>query len=885
MRPYRSRRCLRLLSKGVLSRTPLWILSMPVMAIAIVMVYAYFFLPPYWPKHFGAFDVHYLFGPTAFFMDTSIHNGEFALWNPLSFCGTPFAANPQTTVFYPFHLVRSLLTGNPTPWSSCVGIELVLVLHMLIAGAGSVALAREYRLSVGACFVTAVVYVFGPYSVVRAMEHWTIFAVTAWLPLLLLLVRRAVKAHTLKGKIYYACESGLVFGMCTLAGFPQATFYVALTVVLFSVIDGLVHVKRADFAEPRRVAKGAVKVAAVLAIMFGLGALVAAAMLLPAWEFSGLSSRLSTSGLPVGTAPQDLSFRHLFKCLVVYPGATTSEQGCRAAGIGALLLAVGALTHERRRTVALFGLVFLILTDCTLGPPFPFSRLVEWADYFQFSSPWRANIASSLPFAMLVGFGVDAVSVGMKSRFGNWARTCVLVAVGCISLGVLSRWLGADSYFPVSKTVLFVPIITLIAVSIAGWFKRPQFWRFELPMLVFAEIMIWNSYFVPYYMSRRLCHRSTSGFGEVREIWQDNYRGTYSRPNWTFFSLKPIINGYGALYIHRVRQTLCAPRNEGLYYRNLRDWEVVVENHRGNLFLKRSFWLARQYVKGPLPGKESLFPSATTVFLPDFDSSAIPEIDRSDLPASSVSENTTRIPVADKDTLASLVKPRRNGTGSWEIRLPAFNINRIHSTLYLRYTSDGTVDVYPYFWDSGLSRYEKGKRSRATNHGDAEHVLDIPLPDLNSVETTLVWKGRDQNLQFTEAYVLQDQSDEDRLIKIISRKANSVELVVNDLPDSRVLTFIDAAYPGWKAYVDSEPVPIHLANDAFKAIVVPPGTHHVEFIFRPRSVYAGVTVSCVTLLALMIVLLKSRPRNRSFHSTAVPVETETLSGPRAGTTP
>ena len=87
-------------------------------------------------------------------------------------------------------------------------------------------------------------------------------------------------------------------------------------------------------------------------------------------------------------------------------------------------------------------------------------------------------------------------------------------------------------------------------------------------------------------------------------------------------------------------------------------------------------------------------------------------------------------------------------------------------------------------------------------------------------------------------------------IRIVSRGANSVVVEVRELPGDRILTFIDAAYPGWHAYVDGERVPIMRANDAFKAVSVPPGTHVVEFAFRPSSVYAGMTISCVTLLAL-----------------------------------
>ena len=92
---------------------------------------------------------------------------------------------------------------------------------------------------------------------------------------------------------------------------------------------------------------------------------------------------------------------------------------------------------------------------------------------------------------------------------------------------------------------------------------------------------------------------------------------------------------------------------------------------------------------------------------------------------------------------------------------------------------------------------------------------------------------------------------------------NTVEVEVREVPDHRILTFIDAAYPGWRAYVDSERVPILLANDVFKAVVVPPGTHRVRFEFRPWRVYAGAAVSGpVFVLALMYLAVEGWARHR-----------------------
>ena len=122
----------------------------------------------------------------------------------------------------------------------------------------------------------------------------------------------------------------------------------------------------------------------------------------------------------------------------------------------------------------------------------------------------------------------------------------------------------------------------------------------------------------------------------------------------------------------------------------------------------------------------------------------------------------------------------------------------------------------------------------------------------------------EEAFRFKEAYVLYDTNDEDARITILRRRSNEVELKLIDLPEPRILTFLDANYPGWRAYVDGSPVPILLANDAFKAVVVPEGTHDVRFVYRCRSLYTGLGISTVTVLGigalfLAVTLRRKRP--------------------------
>jgi len=73
------------------------------------------------------------------------------------------------------------------------------------------------------------------------------------------------------------------------------------------------------------------------------------------------------------------------------------------------------------------------------------------------------------------------------------------------------------------------------------------------------------------------------------------------------------------------------------------------------------------------------------------------------------------------------------------------------------------------------------------------------------------------------------------------------------LDDAGYLLLSDAHYPGWRATVDGERVPICRANLLFRAVPLPPGEHKVVFTFRPRFQYVGMAISVVALAVLVML--------------------------------
>jgi hypothetical protein len=83
-------------------------------------------------------------------------------------------------------------------------------------------------------------------------------------------------------------------------------------------------------------------------------------------------------------------------------------------------------------------------------------------------------------------------------------------------------------------------------------------------------------------------------------------------------------------------------------------------------------------------------------------------------------------------------------------------------------------------------------------------------------------------------------------------RAYEDQRVVLDVRATRpaVLVLTDSYYPGWTATVDGRPARVLRADFLFRAVVVPPGEHVVEFAYRPLSFDAGLALSRLSAQAL-----------------------------------
>ncbi len=820
----------------------------------------------------GRYDVFRYYGPLSFFVDYSIHHGEFPLWNPLTYCGVPNAANPQAFLFYPPNFIRSCLNVSPTSYSTQAGWVVMMGLHLIFAAVCTYLLARAHRLSIGASLTAAAAFAFSALMVRRLCEYHLI-TTTGWLPLLLLLVKRALDEPRLRSKIFFAVGAGLALGVSILGGFLQVVNIMGVTVGAYAVLYRVLHPRNAGDPPGAAWWRLWLRDVVALSVLFILGVLVACVLLLPTAEYSMFTSRLKGVAVPLYSDLLRWTMLRFYEGFVLFAGTRYEAETLRGSGVAALLLAVAAFTQRSRwRDVALFAGIYVILFDCSLGPPLPIASIVSRLTPFSQSAYSRAYDFALLPLSLLAGLGVDAVTERLSALWSKLLRTAVIGLAAAATLIPLARWIGPGFYLPVSHMVLILPAVAAVAMIPGGWVRLPAAARIGLGVLmaglVFTETFSWNRHYIPYMIKRQFSDPPPLRNRELA-FPQDNNRDSDPIANRFLYSLRFAMNGVDPLHLATMREILSGPPRDRRYHRLVCDWEPTAESHRGNLFLKRSFWLARQWVRGPLPDKNTLFPAATTVFLEDADDLEVPEIARTSLSTESCSEATQKTPVTGAEVLYHHITAGRSFGKALAFELPMHVEGRktgpsgtLHSTLYYHYKSTCPVTVKTHFTETSSGRAQWGKHARVPATGDREGVIRVPLPDFANVQAavTVEMPRNGGSIQFTQIYVLSDDRDEDGLIQIRSRGANSADLDIGPLDGYRILTFLDAAYPGWQAYIDGKPVPILRANEVFKAVVVPPGTHHVRFAFCPKWVYVGGAISAASTLVACLVLWFLRPR-------------------------
>jgi hypothetical protein len=100
------------------------------------------------------------------------------------------------------------------------------------------------------------------------------------------------------------------------------------------------------------------------------------------------------------------------------------------------------------------------------------------------------------------------------------------------------------------------------------------------------------------------------------------------------------------------------------------------------------------------------------------------------------------------------------------------------------------------------------------------------------------------------------------LARILSYRPDRLE-IVTDSPGFRYLFLSEMFYPGWKAFINGRPTRILRGNYLFRVLEIPAGRHRVLLEFDPWAIKAGVGITLLTALTIIVIPVFLRLRRKA----------------------
>jgi len=244
----------------------------PLLYILLALV-AVFFLPYIFRGHILLLrDFFYYYYPDWIFYRECLMRAAIPLWTPYTGCGEPFLANTETAVLYLPTLLFLLL---PVSWGSL----LYLIVHFLLAAAGTYWLCRVWEISERGAFLASLSFVFSAAFIVR-VEFISALASLSWYPLII-----ALYAYWLiVRKRWIICVLGVFVAFQFYAGWPEAVLFTGMTLVIYALVAGFLC-----WRKEKQLAAALAPIGCLI-VVFITAALLAMAQALPQWELVSRSA-------------------------------------------------------------------------------------------------------------------------------------------------------------------------------------------------------------------------------------------------------------------------------------------------------------------------------------------------------------------------------------------------------------------------------------------------------------------------------------------------------------------------------------------------------------------------------------------------------------------
>lgn len=417
----------------------------------------------------------------ALFQSSEVAAGRLPFWSPGSYGGFPFAADTQAAVFYPLRWLTLLAT---LPWGlSVYALQLEALGHVWLAGVFTYCLAFDLTHRRAAALLAALAFALGGYLVSYPVQQLAILETIAWLPLVLLLMRRAFRSPA--RTVAWLAASAAVLGLSLLAGHPQTLLQISYLAAAYYFFQAWQARWRWTWA-------------------LGLGALyaiivvgVSAAAWLPALRYAAETTRVSADYAFVATG-----FPLLDYLQALVPGALTlwSPQYIGLAGLWFVVLAwVGraGASRESRAELAFWSLAALSAAWLSLGDSgilFELAyRVLPGLSLFRQQERWVGVFSFSLALAAAQGLTLWAQSGVAWARRAGVAVAAALGVAGLILAAAQSvaqaGWVAvwARQWGLLAGLLAAALLAPVLRIGRAG---RNAHWQNALPMAALVLLAV-----------------------------------------------------------------------------------------------------------------------------------------------------------------------------------------------------------------------------------------------------------------------------------------------------------------------------------------------------------------------------------------------------------
>lgn len=374
-------------------------------------------------------------------------DGQIPLWRTTIASGGPWAANPQSWLYYPPAWLFFLLPINVT-------FNLLLLVHLLLAALATYAFARHaLDLNPQGAVLAGLAFALAPWvSGQLSAGHVNIVLALAWLPVALLGAHEAAKT----GRAGGALLAGISWTSALLNHFQMAALIAALTVAWFLFVT---FAKHPAVSWMRQIG--------LLLLMTAVALSLSAVLLIPLAEALPYLNRAALTADEAGLF--SLSWGQLLTALIPAYGGQAEQ--LIYLGLPLAILSTIGLVLKRDRVTWFLVIVTALAVILALGTYTPlFPILIRWIPGMSLLRvPPRAWMLVAFCLALLAGRGLDALS---SVRLGSSARRhvrlvslVILTVTLTLAVGLLVIYRPAPpaAWVMAALAILVVPVLVLRA--------------------------------------------------------------------------------------------------------------------------------------------------------------------------------------------------------------------------------------------------------------------------------------------------------------------------------------------------------------------------------------------------------------------------------------